>query len=58
MPRNEDGSISGIDPFYTEEAEDTTDWDDVRKFRKEQEILKEQEKKDGDKRAGESQEKR
>jgi len=43
MPRNEDGSISGIDPFYTEEAEDTTDWDDVRKFRKEQEILKEQE---------------
>ena len=37
MPRNEDGSISGIDQFYTEEAEDTTDWDDVRKFRKEQE---------------------
>ena len=52
-PRHDDGSISGIEPFYTREREDDRDWDDMIKWNKEKEDM-EKEKKDGNQRAGES----
>ena len=46
MPRHDDGSISGIDPFYTREAEDDRDWEDIRQARIEQEDMEEQDRRE------------
>lgn len=46
MPRHDDGSISGIDPFYTREAEDNRDWEDIRQARIEQEDMEEQDRRE------------
>lgn len=51
-PRHDDGSISGIEPFYTQEREDDRDWDDIIKWNKEKEAM-EKEEKDGNQRTGE-----
>lgn len=37
MPKHDDGSISGIESFYTEDREDDRDWEDERQMRIEQE---------------------